>query len=106
MEVCAAGSIRERYKVEVRGGHAPERASNFPDVITGRRINYNAIVEYVTRPCRPLPEDCCIPLANVLLRDTGQGWEPEIDINCRPIVYTNRLLYDLLISLLKEESEV
>jgi hypothetical protein len=53
-----------------------------------------------------LPEDCCIPLANVLLRDTGQGWEPEIDINCRPIVYTNRLLYDLLISLLKEESEV
>jgi hypothetical protein len=101
--LCAASSIREQYKVEVRAGYAPERVSNFPDVITGRRINYSAIVEYVTRPCRPLPDDCCIPLANVRLRDTGQGWEPEIDINCRPIVYNNRLLYDLLVSLVRQE---
>jgi hypothetical protein len=101
--LCAAGSIREQYKIEVRAGYAPERVSAFPDVITGRRINYSAIIEYVTRPCRTLPDDCCIPLANVRLRDTGQGWEPEIDINCRPIVYNNRLLYDLLISLVKHE---
>jgi len=105
-EVCAPSTIRERYKVAVREGEAPDRPSNFPDVITGRRINYSAIVEYVTRPCRPCPEDCCLPLANVLLRDTGQGWEPEIDITCRPIVYTNRLLYDLLVALVKEESVV
>lgn len=101
--LCAAGSIREQYRVEVREGYAPERASSFPDVITGRRINYSAIVEYVTRACRPLPDDCCIPLANVRLRDSGHGWEPEIDINCRPIVYNNRLLYDLLVSLVKHE---
>ena len=101
--LCAAGSLREQYTVEVRAGYAQERVSNFPDVITGRRINYSAIVEYVTRPCRPLPSDCCLPLANVRLRDTGQGWEPEIDINCRPIIYNNRLLYDLLVSLVRQE---
>jgi hypothetical protein len=101
--LCAAGSIREQYKVVVREGYAPERVSNFPDVITGRRINYSAIVEFVTRNCRALPDDCCIPLANIRLRDVGDGWEPEIDINVRPIVYNNRLLYELLVALVKQE---
>lgn len=99
--LCAAGSIREQYKVEVRPGYVQAPVSDFPDVITGQRINYSAIVEYVTQACDALPDDCCIPLANVRLRDSGRGWEPEIDINCRPIVYSNRLLYDLLVSLVK-----
>jgi hypothetical protein len=103
MEVCAAGSVREQYKLEVREGHAPERPRNFPDVISGGRINYSAIAEIVTRSCRALPDDCCIPLANVELLDNGEEWEPEIDITVRPIVYTNRLLYELLVSLVKEE---
>ena len=100
---CVPDSIREKYKVEVREGNAPDRKSMFPDVIEGRRINYAAIAEYVTRGCRALPEDCCIPLANIRLRDTDKGWEPEIDITVRPIVYTNRLLYDLIRSLVHED---
>jgi hypothetical protein len=103
--LCSAGSIREQYRVEVREGYAPERASNFPDVIESGRINYTALVDYVIRSCRALPDDCCLPLANVRLRDTGQGWEPEIDHSIRPIVYTNRLLYELILSLMKEDQD-
>jgi hypothetical protein len=101
--MCASGSVREKYELKVREGNAPERRVDFPDVIEGRRISYAAIVDYITRGCRAMPEDCCLPLANVLLRDVGTGWEPEIDLTCRPIVYTNRLLYHLLVSLVKKE---
>ncbi|MFY9608529.1 MAG: hypothetical protein WAU45_07930 [Blastocatellia bacterium] len=101
--LCAAGSVREQYEVQVREGFAPERKPNFPDVIDGKRISYSAIVDYVTRACRPLPDDCCLPLANVRLRDTDHGWEPEVDIGIRPIVYTNRLLFELIQSLVKGE---
>lgn len=101
--LCANGAIREQYTVEIRPGFAPERKSTFPDVIEGKRISYNAIIDYVTRPCRALAEDCCIPLANVELRDTGKEWEPEINIYVRPIVYNNRLLYDLILSLVRTD---
>ncbi len=104
--LCVAGSVREQFEVTVREGFAPERRSNFPDVIEGRRISYAAIVDYVTRSCRALPDDCCVPLANIRLKYTDDGWEPEVDINIRPIVYNNRLLFDLIQSLVsKEEAE-
>ncbi|HMG36498.1 MAG TPA: hypothetical protein VKM94_21355 [Blastocatellia bacterium] len=103
---CVAGSVREQYEVIVRDGFAPERKTNFPDVIDGRRISYAAIVDYVTRGCRALPDDCCVPLANIRLRYADKGWEPEVDITVRPIVYNNRLLFDLIQSLVnREESE-
>jgi hypothetical protein len=102
--LCAPGSIREKYKIEIRDKFASKkRKPSFPDVIEGGRINYSALVEYVTKDCRPAPRDCCIPLANILLHDSGSGWEPEVDITIRPIVYTNRLLFDLIMSLRREE---
>ena len=101
--LCVSGSIREQYEVRVREGFAPERKSNFPDVIEGRRISYAAIADYVTRGCRTLPDDCCIPLANIRLKYAEKGWEPEVDIAVRPIAYTNRLLFELIQSQLKEE---
>lgn len=103
--ICAAGSIRERYEIKVRKGYVPGPKSSFPDVIEGRWVNHKAIVDYVTRRCPPMPEDCCIPLANILLRDSGTGWEPEVDIYVRRIVYTNRLLFGLILSMAHEESE-
>lgn len=104
--VCVSGSVREQYEVTVREGCAAERKSNFPDVIEGRRISYAAIVDYVTRGCRALPDDCCIPLADIRLKYADKGWEPEVDITIRPIVYNNRLLFDLIQSLVsKEEAE-
>lgn len=103
---CVPGSVREQYEVTVREGVTAERKSNFPDVIEGRRISYAAIVDYVTRGCRALPDDCCVPLADIRLKHTDNGWEPEVDIAIRPIVYNNRLLFDLIQSLVnKEEAE-
>lgn len=101
--MCAPGSIRETYEIEIKKGHIPEKKSTFPDVIEGGRINYCTIIDRVTKPCRSLPSDCCIPLANILLRDSDTGWEPEIDIYIRPIVYTNQLLFELILSLVHEE---
>ena len=104
--LCAPGSIREQYEVRIVKGYAPKKKSAFPDVIEGGRISHNAIVDWVTRPCRHLPDDCCVPLANILLLDTGNKWEPEIDIYCRRIAFTNDLLYNLIRSLVRtEESE-
>ncbi len=100
IEKCASGSIRERYKIEIREGRAPKRLRNFPDVIAGRRISYSAIADVVTRGCRSLPTDCCIPLANVELLENDCK---RVDIAVRPIVYTNRLLFELLVSLVEEE---
>ena len=96
---CVASTIHERYEVQVRAGFAPKPASNFPDVIEGQRVSYNAIVDYVTRPCPALPADCCLALANIHLRGAGDHWVPEADIYVRPIVFNNRLLYNLLVAL-------
>jgi len=100
---CVPGSVREQYEVTVREGFAPERKSNFPDVIDGRRISYAAIADYVTRGCRALPDDCCVPLANIRLRHAEKKWDPEVDIAVRPIVYNNRLLFDLIQALVNKE---
>jgi hypothetical protein len=97
---CVASSIREQYKIEVREGKAPEKKSDFPDIVEGRRLNYEALAEYITRPCRRLPDDCCIPLANVRIHEAGQPNQPDdIHIEVRPIVYTLPVLYELIKSL-------
>jgi hypothetical protein len=58
-----------------------------------------ALPEARERPCPGF----CIPLANILLVAEENQWEPEPDITIRPIVYTNRLLYELIQSLVHEE---
>jgi hypothetical protein len=107
---CASGSIREQYKIEFREGFASTRKLDFPDnIVYGHEIHYGALVDFVTSSCRILPDDCCIPLANIELRESDDGWEPELDNRVCPIVYTNRLLYQLIDSLMgksEEESDV
>jgi hypothetical protein len=103
---CASGSIREQYSIEIREGHAPRRKFEFPDdIIYGDEINYRALVDYVTGECRPYPEDCCIPLVNIELRGTGDGWEPELDNRVCPVVYSNRLLYQLIYTMVHKPAQ-
>jgi len=104
---CASGSIREQYAIEIREGFAPVREYEFPqNIVYGGKINYGALVDLVTSSCRDLPDDCCIPLANIELRESDNGWQPELDSRVCPIVYTNRLLYQLIKSLMgKSEQE-
>jgi hypothetical protein len=97
---CASGSIREQYRIEVKDGFAPVRPNTFPtNIVDDGLLNYDTLVDYVMNGCRRFPDDCCIPLANIELRDINDAWQPTVDNSIRPIVYTNRLLFHLIDSL-------
>jgi len=99
---CSASSIQESYKLEIRDCKAPEidLDCGVADFIFNGRLNYYALVERVTRRCPKLPNDLCIPIADIRL---PEGEEPlqvsDIDISPRPIVYSNDLLFDILLAL-------
>lgn len=99
---CSNSAIQERYKLIKRDCKAPEidRHCGVPDFILNGRVNYYALVERVTRGCPELPADLCIPLANIRLPD-GDGLieSSDIDIGPRPIVYSNDLLFDIILGL-------
>lgn len=102
---CAAGTLREQYRVTFREGRskAVSRHCNIPDFIPRDRMDYEAIVRWVTDECPELPANPCITLANVRVAGGGHHCDPEnIDINVRPIVYSNDLLYNLILSLLTD----
>jgi hypothetical protein len=109
--VCAPGAIRERYCIEFRPGCAPPvpMVCHF-DAASRGTIDYNELVEWVTRKrrCLDFPKDPCIPLANfpVDVDSCSCCRGPEdIDITIRPIVFYNRLLFDLLYCLETEGAE-
>ena len=104
-ETCAAAVIRERYKVVLRPGKAPEvpHHCRFPDVIAGDHIDYGSLARWVTQECARVRGDGCIPLANVRLpRARGRCEAGDVDITVRPIVYTNDLLFELILGLMDE----
>jgi hypothetical protein len=99
---CAPGTVCERYELVFRKGRVPAVAveCSIADLLSGNRVNYAALANYVSGGCPACPEDPCIPLANVRLPAPGEPCSPEaIDIAVRPIVYTNDLLHDLLVCL-------
>ncbi len=101
---CSPGAIRERYTLElVEDKLAPARTTSaLTDLINGGTISYPALATYVSNltfddPC----PDCCIPLANIRVPDYGTPYDlnRDIDISVRPIVYTNDLLYEMLLAI-------
>jgi hypothetical protein len=101
---CSNSAIQERYKLILRDCKAPEvdrcGLSNF--MLNGR-VNYYALIERVTRGCPELPADLCIPLANIRLPNGDDQLEAsDIDISPRPIVYSNDLLFDIILGLVDE----
>jgi hypothetical protein len=106
---CAPSTIREQYKIAFKEGCAEPvpLECRIPDVIARRRIDYPALVKWVSSACPAPPEDPCIPLANIRIEaEHGHRCNSEnIDITIRPIVYTNDLLFDLILSLVTEGSE-
>ncbi len=108
VEECAAGAIRERYRITFKEGPAPKvhLECRIPDLLYNGRLDYGAVVKWVSEGCRELAADSCIPLANVCLPADGDRCDDEgIDITVRPIVYTNDLLFEILLSLLIEERD-
>ena len=91
---CRAGCLRIRHP-----------KLSIPDVISGGRLDYEALVKAVSEPC-PCPDDPCIPLANLFLDfDSKTGrchCRREVDLAVRPIVYTNDLLLQLILAAVVE----
>jgi hypothetical protein len=104
---CTPGSIKERYEIKVERGKA-ERITpecRLQHVVSGRHIDYCELVKYVSRDCDEPKSNPCLPLATIRLgndTDECQCNDSDIDICVRPIVYTNDLLFDLLICLCSE----
>lgn len=103
---CEPSIIRERYKIELRSGCLPpaEPEMYIPDVVSGGKIDYGTLVKWISKKCPPCAGDPCIPLANIHLEGEGEDCHcaHDIDITVRPIVYTNDLLFQLLLSMMQE----
>jgi hypothetical protein len=106
---CAPGSIYEKYEIVFWPGRQdpfPLWECEMPDWISGGKLDYAALATWVSDSC---PEyelaDPCIPLANLHLvfEPDGQKWRIDgVDITIRPIVFTNDLIFRLIMSLLIE----
>lgn len=99
---CAPGAIRERFRIEFKPGCAPPIRVEcpFPMAVSPGMIDYKGLAEWVTRarPCFDLAKDPCIPLANIPVdkdKCACHCASEEIDISIRPIVFYNRLLFNL-----------
>jgi hypothetical protein len=102
MATCSPGSIRERYELCFRPGKLPDVNPDCTvgDLISGGKINYTALTQYVSSPCPECPDDPCIPLANIHVPPVGTPLkEDQINISVRYIVFTLDLLHDLLVCL-------
>ena len=104
--ICSDGLIKERYTIEVRPYPAPkiQTLCDVPDLIQGGKLNYDALAIYVTNSDCGVDGDCCIPLANIRLPGPAKTCcEDDIDITVRPIVYTNDLLFELMLGLTSQQ---
>jgi hypothetical protein len=121
IEPCEPSAVHERFKLKVGRGLVPSPCSplQIDDLIKTRfrdrsrrgggsiEIDYKfcheALVELVSQPCANCQDDPCIPLANFsLVHDSQSGkWKvADVDITIRPIVYSNDLLFQLMMSLM------
>jgi hypothetical protein len=103
---CSPGAIREQYRVTFEQGCVDpiDVSCRFPDVISGGEIEYGALARWVTRDCPDPPGNPCIPLANLRLdcRDDGCDID-DIDIEIRPVVFGNAILFDILSRIVEEQ---
>jgi hypothetical protein len=103
---CAPGAIREQYRITFEAGCTDpiDISCRFPDVISGGEIEYGALARWVTRDCPDPPRNPCIPLANVRLDCGDDGCDiDDIDIEIRPVVFGNAILFDILSRIVEEE---
>jgi hypothetical protein len=100
---CSPGAIRERYCLKICDNKQcpPSTTSNLQPMISGGVLNYAMLATYVSNQkcCTPPIDDCCIPLANIQIPASPNLYTANsIDINIRPLVYTNDMLYDLMLA--------
>jgi hypothetical protein len=107
---CTPGAVRERYCLKIVDGKLcpPSMTSPFYNATSTSNLTYGMLANYVTNQnCLAQVEDCCIPLANIqipVLAQTPPQPPYIVDITIRPIVYTNDLLYDMILSYMNQGS--
>jgi hypothetical protein len=106
---CAPGSIREQFRAEFREGFAPPFPAkcHLSDLLVGGSIDYPELTRRVSRHCQEVPRSSCVVLANVGVADGDPCpcKNEDIDITVRRIVYSNALLFDLLLGLAESAKE-
>jgi len=105
VDECKPGTIRERWRVAWKAGAAPpvHLGCQLPELIFNGQIDYQALAKWVSENVAEPAQDPCVPLANVEVTAAGgHDCDPDrIDITIRPIVYTNDLLFEIILALLK-----
>jgi hypothetical protein len=107
---CTPGSIRERYCLKKMDGKFCSASTSSPlqGVLNNGSLSYCSLANYITNQnCLAPVDDCCIPLANIQippLATTPPQAPYVIDITIRPIVYTNDLLYDMILAYMNQGS--
>lgn len=109
---CAPSTIRERYMLLVREGEteAPEPTCGFKNLFDpsaeGHPSLYASLVAQLSTACPTVEGEICVPVARVSLPQAANIITAEhIDINVRPLVYSNQLLFELLLCLAKRVDE-
>jgi hypothetical protein len=101
---CAPSTVREQYRIEFRDECAakPSPRCHVPDLLSDGGIDHDALARWVTRDrnCAGLPADPCIPLANLAVAGPSRCDPGGVDIGVRPVVYSNRVLLELILALL------
>jgi hypothetical protein len=100
---CAPGTVRERYAVSVREGAPPTLAPSdrLDGLFTDDHASLLAVLDKMTMGACATPpgEPACVVLARVRLPAADDG-RPAVEIaGVRPLVATNMLLLDMLLSL-------
>jgi hypothetical protein len=106
---CAASVVRERYRILVRKGPAPEikPECQFENVFAPSPSGpaaplYPELVKRISQSCAE-PEGSCVVLAQIELPDGNDRISPAmINPVVRPLVYSNDLLFELLLCLSKQ----
>jgi hypothetical protein len=109
-EGCAPSVVRERYSIVVRKGAPPEirPTCGFSNLFTppeggGSPQPYPQLVKRISQPCPESQSDPCVVLAQVKLpQEDSPITAAMIDPNFRPVVYSNELLFELLLCLAQQ----
>jgi hypothetical protein len=106
---CVPGAIQERFCIDFKRGRAPRPEPNcrFPDVCKNGSIDYATLARWVSSGCTKPAKDPCIVLANIHVRPHPpcQCHPDDIDITVRPIVFSNPMLFNLICSCERQESQ-
>lgn len=101
---CAPDMMRERYQLFLRPGRVPDPPHDctLKDAVSSHGIRFIELTHWVNREPDPLPDDPCIPLGDIFIPPDGLCHSEDVHAENRPIVYSNDLLYELIVALAEE----